>query len=383
VTASPKIETRWICIAGSEQTQLAAQLSSYFSDPGVYFAIFQFPKLDRPYEEAPTRDGYFTQILGKRAATWINNSLAHIQPDRIILLGLSDASASYLRAILPAEKFIVVNTEAELLELPFAEGKPEPLICKPHQAIEGLLGAKSQGVPLAFSDSAPDFPLRKLDGDSGLVLLENTFDISEVAIINYAASIDADIAIVPEVPREDILSLSRQLQAWSKDRSSPVLRETRKKIISRIRGLDFTKYQFATFFTVGLPYGLILENIIPFTHVPNGPYCGVFIADSIIEANAPMEIGSALVFAIDEFIVDEAKDVATALDQSNFLVTVRPPSHFLPRRRNRRLLRQAAVRGQGRRVSYHRVFRGRLFLGRSCRRTRQGEDRKKDNLHYA
>jgi hypothetical protein len=66
---------------------------------------------------------------------------------------------------------------------------------------------------------------------------------------------------------------------------------------------------------------LILENRIPLTHVPNGPYCGVFIANSIIEANSPMEIGNALLFAIDEFINDETKDVATALDQSNFLVT--------------------------------------------------------------
>ena len=321
MTPGPKIETRWVCIAASEQTQLAAQLSSYFNDPGVYFPVFQFPDLDRNHEEALTKDGYFTQIIGKRAATWINNSLARIQPDRIILLGLSDASASYLRAVLPAEKLIVVNTETELLALSFAAGKPEPLTCRPSQAIEGLLRAKSQRVPLAFSENAPDLPSKKLDGKSGLILLENAFDIGEVATINYAASIDADVVIVPEVQREEIQSLPRQLQAWSKDRSSPALREPRKKITDRIKGLDFTKYQFATFFTVGLPYGLILENIIPFTHVPNGPYCGVFIADSIIEANAPMEIGNALLFAIDEFITDETKDVATALDQSNFLIT--------------------------------------------------------------
>lgn len=320
MTAGPKIETRWVCIAASEQTRLAAQLSSYFNDPGVYFPIFQFPNLDRPHEDVLTKDGYFAQILGKRAATWINNSLARIQPHRIILLGLSGASASYLHAVLPAEKIILVNTEADLLALPFAKGKPEPLMCRPRQAIEGLLRAKSQRVPLAFSDNAPELPCQNLAGKSGLILLENTFDISEVAIINYADSIDADVVIVPEVAREDILSLPRQLQAWAKDRSSPALRETRKKVTDRIRGLDFSKYQFATFFTVGLPYGLILENIIPFTHVPNGPYCGVFIANSIIEANAPMEIGNALLFSIDEFITDETKDVAIALDQSNFLV---------------------------------------------------------------
>ena len=322
MTPGPKIERRWVCIASSGQTRLAAQLSSYFNDPGVYFPIFQFPDLDRPHEEAPSKDDYYTQIIGKRAATWINNSLVRIQPDSIILLGLSDASASYLRAILPSEKLVVVKSENELLALPFASGKPEPLTCRPSQAVEGLLRAKSQGVPLAFSDHAAELPHQKLDGKSGLILLENTFDIGEVAIINFAVSIDADVAIVPEVKREGLQSLPRQLQTWAKDRSSPALRETRKKITDRIKGLDFTKYQFATFFTVGLPYGLILKNIIPFTHVPNGPYCGVFIADSIIEAtNAPMEIGNALLFAIDEFTTDENKDVATALDQSNFLVS--------------------------------------------------------------
>jgi hypothetical protein len=108
VPQGPTIETRWVCIAASERTRLAAQLSSYFNDPGVYFPVFQFPNLDRPDEEILAKDGYFTQIIGKRAATWINNSLARIQPDRIILLGLSEASASYLRAVLPAEKLVVV-----------------------------------------------------------------------------------------------------------------------------------------------------------------------------------------------------------------------------------------------------------------------------------
>ena len=282
------------------------------------FSSFQISRAD---EDVLAKDGYFSQIIGKRAAAWIDISLPRIQPERIILLGLSSESASYLRAVLPPEKLVVVDTEAELLALPFTAGSPEPLKCRSSQAIEGLLSAKSQKLPLTFSEDAADLPSRRLDGKPGMILLENGFDIGEVATINYAVTIDADVAIVAEVHREEIQSLPRQLQAWSKDRSSPPLRETRKKITDRIKGLDFTEYQFATFFTVGLPYGLILENRIPFTHVPNGPYCGVFIADSIVEASAPMEIGNALLFAIDEFIADETKDVGTALDRSNFLVT--------------------------------------------------------------
>jgi len=85
--------------------------------------------------------------------------------------------------------------------------------------------------------------------------------------------------------------------------------------------MHFKKYEFATFSTIGLPYGLILENVIPFTHILNGPYCGVVIANSITETLRPMEIGSAVLFSIDEFISDETGDIAKALEQSNFVVT--------------------------------------------------------------
>jgi hypothetical protein len=151
VTPGPKIETRWVCIAASDQTQLAAQLSSYFNDPDVYFAVFQFPDRDQSHEEVLAKDGYFTQMIGKRVATWVNNSLARIQPDRIILLGLSDASASYLRAVLPAEKLIVVNTEADLLALPFAASKPEPLTCKPSQIAVRTAECNSPSIILMLS----------------------------------------------------------------------------------------------------------------------------------------------------------------------------------------------------------------------------------------
>jgi len=218
--------------------------------------------MERPYEETPTKDGYFAQIIGKRAATHINNCLAQIQPDSIILLGLSDVDQTYLRAIIPGHILITINTEAELLALPFAAAS-DPLKCKPSQAIEGLIAAKAATRPLAFADNAPDLPPRLLRGKKGLVFLENPAEVGEVSIINYAASIDADIVLADAVERDELQSLPRELQVWAADRSSPALRETKKKIAKRIKGIDFTPYDYATFFTVGLPYGLILQNVIP------------------------------------------------------------------------------------------------------------------------
>jgi hypothetical protein len=61
-----------VCVAGADQAALAAQLSSYFNEPGTYFEMFEFPDADRPYEEVPQKDGYFARIPGKQAATSIS-----------------------------------------------------------------------------------------------------------------------------------------------------------------------------------------------------------------------------------------------------------------------------------------------------------------------
>ena len=259
-------------------------------------------------------------MLMRRAATFINNCLAQFQPDKIILLGLPPAAQSCLHGILPPQKLITVDTEAEFLALPFLTNT-EPMKCKPRQAINGLVAAKLAKRPLAFSEDAPDFPARQLTGKKGLILLERNAGVSEVAIVNYAASIDADIVIAPPVERLELLPLARQLQDWADDRSGPALREVRKKVTDRIKDIDFRRYEFATFFTSGLPYGLILKNAIPFTHVMNGPYCGIFLANAIAEEAYPAPIGSALLFSLDEFSSDETPDVAERLEQNNFEVT--------------------------------------------------------------
>src|ERR1019366_10455708 len=138
LTDAPRIERRFVCIVADGQTLLAAQISSYFNEPGQYFALFEFTAVDRSYEEVPDRDGYFARILARRAASAINNCLVPIQPSSIILLGLTEAQQSYLRAILPEEKLLLVNDEEELLALPFATAAEEPLQCKPSQAMRGL-----------------------------------------------------------------------------------------------------------------------------------------------------------------------------------------------------------------------------------------------------
>ncbi len=104
------------------------------------------------------------------------------------------------------------------------------------------------------------------------------------------------------IERNSLQALPRQLHDWAADHSSPVFDEVRREVANRIKGIDFTKYEYATFFTAGLPYGLILQNTIPFTHMLNGPYLGVSIANAIIEEMSPMPVGGAVLFSRRIFI---------------------------------------------------------------------------------
>jgi len=42
----PDIERRVVCVASQAGFGLAAVISSYFTDPTNYFAVFEFPTLD-------------------------------------------------------------------------------------------------------------------------------------------------------------------------------------------------------------------------------------------------------------------------------------------------------------------------------------------------
>src|SRR3954463_10527381 len=108
----PKLETRCVCIATYGHAALAAAVSSHFSEPGVYFPVFEFPSIDVPYSPLINfgKDGYLGRVLGDRAAHEINNSLARLRPDSILLVGMTENQKSHLRALLPAQKLIDINS---------------------------------------------------------------------------------------------------------------------------------------------------------------------------------------------------------------------------------------------------------------------------------
>jgi hypothetical protein len=319
----PRIEKRLVCIATNKQVKLAAVISSYFQEDGLYFPVFEFPPIDAPYEPSSDfgKDGYIGRVIGDRVAHQINNALARIQPESILLLGLTEIEKGYLRALLPLGRLIEINKTDEIPErLPYAKSKGEPIRCNSSQIIEGFLLAKFARKHLEIDESAPALPPRHMHGGEGILVVENNQNVHDIVAINYAFAINADVVLVPPVDRQQILSLPRQLRAWSNDNSHHAFEEVKRPISNRIKGINFLEYKFATFFTIGLPYGLIIKNIIPSSHVLKELGCGVFIANNLVEENEPMVFDSALIFSPQLFSSEETDHIGKILENSNYTV---------------------------------------------------------------
>lgn len=320
----PRVENRWVCISTNGQVAFAAVASSYIQEAGVYFPVFEFPRIDVPYSPSSDfeKDGYLGRILGDRAAHEINNCLARIQPDTILLLGMSETEKSYLRVLLPPKKLIEIDTLEELpARISFARPAGDPVRCKSSQLMEGLLLAKFSQRPLLIDESAVPLQQSHLHGGEGILLIENDRDIHDVAAINYAFAINADVVLVPAVDKHQVRSLPRQLQAWSKDKSHHEFEWAKRAASKRLKGINFLGYKFATFFTKGLPYGLFTRNAVPCSHVMKQLDCGLFVANALLEEHAPSGCDSAIVFSPELFDSEETQDVCKILGDSNYTVT--------------------------------------------------------------
>lgn len=299
-------------------------VSSHCSEAGVYFPVFEFPKIDVPYSPSSDfgKDGYFGRIMGDRAAHDINNSLARFQPDYILLVGMTENQKSYLRALLPAQKLIEINFLDDVpTRLPFSVPLIDPVRCKASQLNEGLLLAKFSQKPLVIDESAPALPAKHLHGGEGVLLIENDRSVSDIAAINYGFAINSDVVLVPPTDKHQVRSLPRQLEAWSKDRSHHEFAWAKRAASKRLPEVNLANYKFATFFTKGLPYGLFMGNVIPCSHVMKQLDCGLFITNALIEEHVPIGLASAIVFSPELFASEETEDVSKLLDANNYIVT--------------------------------------------------------------
>lgn len=323
----PTIDNRFICIADINSTELSAVISSCFLQKGLYFPVFIFPNVNTNSGEKHEygSDGYISAMIGNETSVLIGNSISRMTGcEYVIYAGLSEHQKSYLGR----HNFVVIDIQnIEEVEDKLKKYKSIPKIdyrCKKNQILEGLIGAVRSGARLVVDEQADDVILEKKNSE-GLILVEKNdkYGVTSVIGVNYAISLGADVHITDSFNKNERGEIEEAVIEWSKNKNDELFKKIAEQIEIRVKGIDFKKYKFATFFTNGLPYSLYLKNVIPFTYVNLSIRPDLFICNSIGWETGD-RFHSAIVFSPEFFKKDEAGEetdtVKSELDARKYYV---------------------------------------------------------------
>jgi hypothetical protein len=142
---------------------LGALVSSISNLPGTYFPLFGFPLVD-----ADTKPNSVEAIRARTRTALINNAIARLQSDRIVLAGLNPTQSAMF-AYLPNRRLITIHSTAELgATLEFPSPVKEGIIrCAPIELASGLVRAARLDTKLLCDTAAaplqPDEPSNELN----------------------------------------------------------------------------------------------------------------------------------------------------------------------------------------------------------------------------
>jgi len=311
----PLINNDFLCIVDFSKPEIAAVISSYVSRFGFYVPIFGFPAVTaerRENNDDVIDENSLSRSRAHEFDVLVGNSLAKLKGcNNLILGGLSDDQKSHLTFL---QNYNVIEisslSDVDFHLGAFLDNEDKYLVCRSDQILEGLFTAIHSSLKLKIEDNAPN--IEKIpEGKEGIVIIEKNSTVASVVAINYAISINSAIKIVAPLAQYEENEIQFFIEEW-KAGSKEAYDFLSKKINDRIAEVKFEEYQFATFFTEGLPYSILVENIIPCSYVHL-----IFRADLFIFNNLFYEttngINSAVVFSPQFFKDEEISFIITTL----------------------------------------------------------------------
>jgi hypothetical protein len=73
--------------------------------------------------------------------------------------------------------------------------------------------------------------------------------------------------VVPNAGKREVAAIHRSLHEWKANGNNSHRQTVENAVNKRINGTSFHNFEYATFFTNGLPYSLVLENVVPCSYV--------------------------------------------------------------------------------------------------------------------
>jgi hypothetical protein len=296
---APRINNRVACVVDRESVVLAAVISSYLFKPGSYLPLFLFPQVEVSKADDPTlmSQGYVANLFGDQAGVFIHNALARIEGcEYVILAGLTEHQKSFIvlpEGLKPIE--IIKTSDIHASLLPFGLPRNGDLRCRASDVLSGLYIAQKREKRLVIDADAKTLP-EVVGLEKGIVVVEDVADVSPIIAINYANSVGASVLIVDALDKNEGRNIQRWIQYWKENDDRAQFNKLEDSVRRRISSVSFNQFDYATFFTEGLPYSLVLENVIPCSHVHISIKPDLFVFNSIQFKNGET-FNAAVVFS--------------------------------------------------------------------------------------
>jgi hypothetical protein len=318
----PEVSTSFFCIVDRDRPDLAAVISSYLSKKGEYLPLFEFPVATTAKGGVPD-DHIDEHTITRRRSIEFNvnvlNSIGKIgTTECVVLAGLSAIQRSYLT--FPETFNILEIGELEDIDFALAAFSPEKdrfLPCAKEELHLGLVVACSNNMKLRV-DSYSDAIVPENHFTAGLVIIEQIPAVSVVIAINYSFSIGATAIMVEPLEKYESREIEILIENWRLG-SDIDYQSLAEKVDRRVGQIPFDEFEFASFFTEGIPYSVILKDVIPFSYVNILARPDLFILNNLLYEKKP-EINAAILFSPELFVDEEITFIKGIFETSKYYI---------------------------------------------------------------
>ena len=129
------------------------------------------------------------------------------------------------------------------------------------------------------------------------VIIDENAEPFDSFYMNYAYSVGADIMIVNSVSKEIIRQFNKDVISWKKEKNYSAFMRVREFASEQFGSFDFSTYEYITFVTDGIPYGILYNDIVCCSHILRDLRPDVFIFNNVMYENKEKLFGIALVFS--------------------------------------------------------------------------------------
>lgn len=318
----PKLSEDFVLIVDWENPEIAAVVTSYLYKKDTYLPIFYCPvaTIAREEKEPDFLDEHvITRINGHEFNIHVENALKRLKgTQNLILAGLSEDQKSYLTFLGKYNVIEISNVhEVEIYLSGFFIEKVNFFICRPDDIFEGLYLALKLNAKLKIDNNAVNVT-NELEKKEGIIVIEKIRRASTVIAINYAMSMDAAIKLVEPLLENEDKEIKHLIEDWQ-NKSKDAYQKLEEKVNIRVHEVNFPEYNYSSFFTTGLPYSLILKDIIPCTYIHLFLRPDFFIFNNLFN-ELHSNSGSAIVFSPQFFKDEETEHVIEILNAKEFYV---------------------------------------------------------------